>query len=198
MSSNYQTRKTLLTRLKDPNDNFSWEQFYNFYRDYVFVIVINMGVDESTAHDLVQEVFVKAWKALPKFNYSEGKGRFRGWIATIARNVVNNRFRKLKQNIPTDYYEKVEQAPSSTNVDADINAIVELEWKKFIVNKSLDRMRNDFSEKYLNAFTELVKGTDFSKVASDYDIPEPTLHTYKSRLQKRLYKEIKRLENEVD
>ncbi len=47
--------------------------------------------DRDAALDAAQETFVKAWKALPRF---EGKARFSTWLTRIAINQCRNELRK--------------------------------------------------------------------------------------------------------
>jgi len=47
--------------------------------------------DRDAALDAAQESFVKAWKALPRF---EGKARFSTWLTRIAINQCRNELRK--------------------------------------------------------------------------------------------------------
>jgi RNA polymerase sigma-70 factor (ECF subfamily) len=193
MNDNMQTRKTLLERVADPHDDLSWDEFYNFYKDYVFVIVVNMGVDRHNANDLVQEIFVKAWKALPDFDYSSRKGRFRSWIATITKNTVRTRFRDSSRRPQTD-----ELGEDLFRHEAQINKIIEVEWKKFVASKALETIKSEFSEKYIEAFIDLMHGMKVTDAAEKYGLKEPTLHVYKTRIQKRLCREIKRLNYELN
>ncbi len=49
------------------------------------------------AEDLVQEVFLKAWEALPSLRDPE---RFPGWLATIARNAARDHRRRRMDAVP--------------------------------------------------------------------------------------------------
>ncbi len=171
----------------------SWDEFYNYYKDYVYVIVVNMGVHQNITSDLVQEIFVKAWKALPDFDYSARKGRFRSWICTITKNTVRTYFRNSNRRPATDYVETIE-----ADENPDIDEIIEVEWKKFVVDKALENIRSEFSQKYLDAFMQLAKGRAIDEVAEEFDIPESTLYVYRTRIQKRLCREIKKLNYELD
>lgn len=48
------------------------------------------------AEDLTQEVFIKAWRALPNFR---GESKFTTWLHSIAINAFRNRRRKLHQQV---------------------------------------------------------------------------------------------------
>lgn len=56
-------------------------------------MIRNMIYQEADAWDLSQEVFIKAWHALPRF---EAKARFSTWLYRIAHNVVYDWTRKRK------------------------------------------------------------------------------------------------------
>ena len=56
-------------------------------------MIRNMIYQEADAWDLSQEVFIKAWNALPRF---EAKARFSTWLYRIAHNVVYDWTRKRK------------------------------------------------------------------------------------------------------
>ena len=54
----------------------------------------------SEASDIVQDVFIKVWKNLKKFNSK--KAQFKTWLFTIARNTVTDHLRKKKQVLFSD------------------------------------------------------------------------------------------------
>ena len=56
-------------------------------------MIRNMIHQEADAWDLAQEVFIKAWQALPRF---EAKARFSTWLYRIAHNVVYDWTRKRR------------------------------------------------------------------------------------------------------
>lgn len=63
------------------------------HRGRIFAMIRNMIHQEADAWDLSQEVFIKAWQALPRF---EAKARFTTWLYRIAHNVVYDFTRKRK------------------------------------------------------------------------------------------------------
>ncbi|MDJ0521420.1 MAG: sigma-70 family RNA polymerase sigma factor [Planctomycetota bacterium] len=57
----------------------------------IFRLACRLLGDRDAALDAAQETFVKAWKALPRF---EGKARFSTWLTRIAINQCRNELRK--------------------------------------------------------------------------------------------------------
>lgn len=63
------------------------------YRGKVYAMIVNMIHSEADAWDLAQDTFVKAWKALPRF---EARSKFYTWVYRIAHNVTYDWLRKKK------------------------------------------------------------------------------------------------------
>jgi len=91
--------------MDDPDDDFrlvlqaqhgdyrSYDALVTRHRGRIFAMIRNMIYQEADAWDLSQEVFIKAWNALPRF---EAKARFSTWLYRIAHNVVYDWTRKRK------------------------------------------------------------------------------------------------------
>jgi RNA polymerase sigma-70 factor (ECF subfamily) len=90
---------------EDPDDDFrlvaraqqgdlgAYDTLVTRHRGRIFAMIRNMIHQEADAWDLSQEVFIKAWNALPRF---EAKARFSTWLYRIAHNVVYDWTRKRK------------------------------------------------------------------------------------------------------
>lgn len=66
----------------------------------VYRFVFNLVQADSVAEDLTQDVFIKVWKNLKKYN---SKYSFRTWLFTIARNTVTDYLRKRKDLVFSDF-----------------------------------------------------------------------------------------------
>ncbi len=74
-------------------DLSSYDELVTRHRGKIFAMIRNMIHQEADAWDLSQEVFIKAWQALPRF---EAKAKFSTWLYRIAHNVVYDWTRKRK------------------------------------------------------------------------------------------------------
>ena len=74
-------------------DTKAFEILVTRHRGKVYAMVQNMIKNEADAWDLSQEVFLKVWKALPKF---ESRAKFSTWLYRITHNVVYDWLRKRK------------------------------------------------------------------------------------------------------
>jgi len=82
-----------LVALAQKGDTRAYDALVTRHRGRIFAMIRNMIHQEADAWDLSQEVFIKAWHALPRF---EAKARFSTWIYRIAHNVVYDWTRKRK------------------------------------------------------------------------------------------------------
>ncbi len=82
-----------LVALAQQGDMHAYDVLVTRHRGRIFAMIRNMIHQEADAWDLSQEVFIKAWHALPKF---EAKARFSTWIYRIAHTVVYDWARKRK------------------------------------------------------------------------------------------------------
>lgn len=82
-----------LVALAQGGDMRSYDALVTRHRGRIFAMIRNMIHQEADAWDLAQEVFIKAWQALPRF---EAKARFSTWLYRIAHNVVYDWARKRK------------------------------------------------------------------------------------------------------
>jgi RNA polymerase sigma-70 factor (ECF subfamily) len=76
----------------------SFASVYEREFDFVFRTVRRLGVAESAAEDVTQEVFVAVHKNLGAF---EGRSSIRTWLFGIARNVAYRHRRTLGRRIST-------------------------------------------------------------------------------------------------
>lgn len=89
------------------NDD-AYERLLRRYLRVIYNFVFRLTHNQEEASDLTQEVFIKVWQNLGKFNQEKN---FQTWIFTIARNVVIDHWRKLgRREIPLTNGEKIPDA----------------------------------------------------------------------------------------
>ena len=74
-------------------DTEAFDELVTRYRGKVYAMIVNMIHNDADAWDLAQDAFVKAWKALPRF---EARSNFYTWLYRIAHNVTYDWLRKKK------------------------------------------------------------------------------------------------------
>ncbi|MDA1052196.1 MAG: sigma-70 family RNA polymerase sigma factor [Planctomycetota bacterium] len=84
------TSRTLLMRVREPQDRLAWEEFVNRYAPKIFNWCRRYQLQESDAADVTQEVLVKLVRAMQDFQYDPARGSFRGWLKTVTANAVRD------------------------------------------------------------------------------------------------------------
>ena len=80
------------------------------YRGRIYAMILNMTGNDADAWDLSQDVFLKAWKALPRF---EARSQFFTWLYRIAHNVTYDWLRKRKIGPGTEFDDALGQTPAA-------------------------------------------------------------------------------------
>jgi RNA polymerase sigma-70 factor (ECF subfamily) len=83
-----------LVRRAIQGDEEAFSVLYNLYLDAIYrYIFVRIG-STNEAEDLTEDVFVRVWEALPKYQVSQHP--FKSWLYRIAHNLVVDYHRKHK------------------------------------------------------------------------------------------------------
>ncbi|MFJ8111283.1 sigma-70 family RNA polymerase sigma factor [Streptomyces sp. NPDC096132] len=118
--------------------------------------------DHAAAEDVVQETLIRAWKHPDAL--VNGKGSVRGWLLTVARNIITDRYR-AKAVRPTEVAESV----GTTPVERDhADAVVD----SMLVMEALDQLSPD----HRDVLEELYfQGRSVAEAAKTLGIPPGTV-----------------------
>src|SRR5436190_12553979 len=92
------TRDSLLSRLKNWDDQESWREFFDTYWQLIHRVARKAGLQEDEAQDVVQETILSVAKKMPSFKYDSAQGSFRGWLFQLTRWRIINQFRKRRRS----------------------------------------------------------------------------------------------------
>ncbi|CAN5369343.1 RNA polymerase sigma factor RpoE [soil metagenome] len=90
----------MLVERSQSGDLAAFDALVTRYRGKVYAMIVNMVRNDADAWDLAQDVFLKAWKALPKF---EARSSFFTWIYRITYNVTCDFVRRRKVTGSTEF-----------------------------------------------------------------------------------------------
>lgn len=77
-------------------DAEAFGELVGLYQNKVFHLAFGFTHDRAAADDLAQEIFLKAYLALPGFR---GKAEFSTWLYRLAINHIKDYLRKMKRKI---------------------------------------------------------------------------------------------------
>jgi RNA polymerase sigma-70 factor, ECF subfamily len=85
-----QWEENLVARARG-GDAAAFEELYVAHRDAVYTLCLSLCGDREEAQDLLQESFVRAYRALPRFR---GEAQFLTWVHRIAVNLFRSSLRR--------------------------------------------------------------------------------------------------------
>jgi RNA polymerase sigma-70 factor (ECF subfamily) len=81
-------------------DRAAFRQLFELHRDRVWTIALHFTGNETAAHDIAQQVFLKLFVALPKFRQ---EARFATWLYRLVANVCLDEQRKTRRWLSFDF-----------------------------------------------------------------------------------------------
>ena len=189
------TRETLILRLRDQQDEASWREFDRLYRRYIAAVLRHAGVPESLLDDLIQDILLKMWKALPKFEYDSERGRFRAWLNTVTLNTMRSHFKKerrLRDSLDTDQQASLELFMAA-ETPPEVERVAEEEWRKHIGRLAWENVMPELSDKVREVYQGILQGREAEAIAEDLGIERNTVYVYRKRAEQRLAREVSAL-----
>ena len=190
----YVTSHTLLSRALDNKDPNAWEQFAERYQNYIFKLLINLGL-KNELEDVAQEIMLVLWKKLD--TYDRERSKFRTWMASVVHFTAMNSIRKnsRKDKVFASY-----DADSLNNFpdEESFMATAEDEWKDFIVDKALENIQSEFRGRAIEVFKLSLLGTEAQEISEQLGLAIATIYSFKKRVKKRLMQEIYFLQKDME
>lgn len=183
------TPRTLLDRLRHPHSSEDqardWSRFVDLYAPLLYTWALRQTRDEADAADLVQEVFLRLLRELPKFRYDPQKS-FRAWLYTIVRHCWVDRQRRQAPVVGLEH--AIQEM--SDGVDP-AHMLAEEEEQHFLIRRALELMERDFQPTSWHAcWATVVEGRPAADVARELKITPAAVYAATARVLRRLREEM--------
>jgi len=199
------TRKSLIARLDNWEDQRTWDEFYKTYWRLIYAVGIKSGLRSEEAFDVVQETILSIAKQSKKNLYDPKQGSFKTWLMNMTRWRINDQFRKRKKDTAmasagweddrkTDVIDRFEDPKGDL-----LDRLWDTEWKKNLADAALERVKAQVSPRQYQIFDYyVVKQWDAKKVQEKLSVSMAQVYLAKHRVGVVLKKELKKLEDESD
>jgi RNA polymerase sigma-70 factor (ECF subfamily) len=196
-----QTKRTLLSRLRNLDDQESWRSFFDIYWQLLYNVARKSGLDDASAQDVVQETVIGVAKAIPGFKYDPSRGSFKQWLLRIVQRRIIDQFRRAyrqppRADISLELLEDNEALAGALIDDhgGRIEAAWDHEWERTVFDAALATVRQSVHPKHFQVFDYCVlKGWGASKVANTLGLSTAQVYLAKHRVgqaMKRAVREI--------
>lgn len=187
-----ETRPSLLLRLRDAGDQQAWSEFLEIYQPLIQRLIRQRGLQEADACEVTQEVFIAVSGAIGRWETNASRGSFRGWLATIARNLVVNflirQTRHPRGTGDSDFARWLDDVPAA---DCGESQLFDLERRRQVFLWATGEIESEFRPDTWRAFWETsVTGRAVSEVASDLKMSAGAVYVARSRVMKRLREKV--------
>lgn len=93
------TRRSLLSRIKDPGDQQSWRDFYDTYHGLIRSAALRAGLASDQAEDVIQDTLITVSRTINRFNTDPARGSFKSWLFMVTRSRIED-FRRKHRRAP--------------------------------------------------------------------------------------------------
>ncbi|MEY2411260.1 MAG: hypothetical protein QOF48_3930 [Verrucomicrobiota bacterium] len=198
MDDLFPTRKSLLGRLKNWDDNESWRDFFLTYWKFIYGVALKAGLNDTESQEVVQETIIYVSRKMPGFNYDSARGSFKAWLTKLTRWRIADQFRKrdgaVVAFLPTgpDEPDPFLNLPDPASLKP---SEIDEEWDRNLVEAAIQRVKDRVKPVQFQMFDLYVmKKWPIKEVTAALGVNFGKVYLAKHRLSILLREEIRKLE----
>jgi len=146
------TQSSMLHRLRDGSDSVAWRDFHDRYWRAIHFYARQGGCSDQTAEEIVQEVLLAVFEKRRVFQYDPARGRFRGWLKTVVRNLVSKRRRRPDERVRGRGEDPEKAALEQEADDPQPDEVWEAAFERSLLLVLIDQVRRETSARTFQAF----------------------------------------------
>jgi len=222
-----QTRWSLIGRLKNLDDQQSWQDFFDAYWKLIYSVALKAGLNDSEAQEVVQETVISVAKKMPEFKADPAAGSFKSWLLTLTRWRITDQLRRRKNvgqpsrlsgsgkveigmetgKIPVLHpvVPHSDDTARTSTVDRipdpaglNLDAVWSDEWEKNLLEAAAERVKRQVDPEQYQLFDfHVLKQWPAKKVARKLGVSLGKVYFAKYKISKLMKKEVKKLERQL-
>jgi RNA polymerase sigma-70 factor (ECF subfamily) len=160
------TRRSLLSRIKNPEDHRSWRDFHDTYHELIRSIALRAGLSATDADDVVQDTLLTVSRTIQNFNTDPGRGSFKGWLYHVTRSRVADHFRR-QARAPMLLADAAPEGPATSTAtaqpenrlpdtapppDEHLDRAWEEAWHRNLLNNALEALKRQVKAHHFQMF----------------------------------------------
>jgi RNA polymerase sigma-70 factor (ECF subfamily) len=114
------TRRSLISRLRNLEDRDSWQDFFDTYWKLIYSVARKAGLTESEAEEVVQETTATVARCIQDYQYDRKRCSFKNWLLHKTRWRIIDQVRKR----PPAFVERFAPATDTSRTPAIFTELV--------------------------------------------------------------------------
>lgn len=196
------TRRSLVERLGNPDDQASWQTFFDAYGGLLYRVARAAGLTDAEAQEAVQETVITVARKVGGLRYDPAVGSFKGWLLQTARWRIADQFRLRRRHERQDPPPEPDDGPRTALIDRvpdpggpDLEAAWDAEWRRSLLTAALKKLRSQVDPRQFQIFDCYVtKGWPALRVARELGVSLAQVYVVKHRVGSQLQKIVAGLE----
>lgn len=196
------TRQSLLSRLRDCEDQAGWREFFDSYWRLIYNVARKAGLADAESQDVVQNTFIYLSRRMPRFRYDPARGSFKSWLRVVTRSRISV-FRRgqkaelFREAFPGANDDAIEEIPDPA-ADA-LDEVWQREWEENLFQTALRRVRAKVSSQQLLIFRLATQGElPLGQLAKKLGVNVAQVYLARHRVGRLFKIELERLRRETE
>jgi RNA polymerase sigma-70 factor (ECF subfamily) len=201
------TRQSLLSRLRDWQDQEGWREFFDTYWRLIYKVARKSGLGDFEAQEVVQATFIYLSRRMPRFRYEPARGSFKSWLRVVTRSRISVYRRSemagdnlIREPLPGDRGANASELEELPDPSADaLDEVWQREWEENLLSTAYRRIRSRVSAQQLLIFRLATPGDlPLTQVAKKLGVTLAQVYLARHRIGRLLRTEVQRLRRESE
>jgi RNA polymerase sigma-70 factor (ECF subfamily) len=198
------TRASLIGRLKNWDDQTSWQEFDRTYHRLIIAFALTQGLNQQEAEDVAQNTLLAVAKGIGEFEYDPARSSFKNWLLTVTRHRIADHCRRrpkaahalAQRSDDTTRTSTVARLPDPNN--AALEALWDEEWRRTLTEQAMERLKPTVSAQHFQIFyLSVVKEQPATEVAAGLGVSVARVYVVRHRLARRFKKIVAAIQKEL-
>ena len=180
-----ETRKSLIVRLRNAQDELDWREFVCVYEGFLNQLVRRQGVPERHVPDVMQQILMAIARSIDGWTDDGRKGSFRRWVSTVSRNIVIRFMSRERAQAG---------AVGGSDLLAVLNNVADKpdsqhaqQYEHELIVWAAEQVRREFQETSWRAFrATIIGGRAVDDVARELGVSPGSIYMSRSRIMARI------------
>lgn len=192
------TRRSLLSRLKNCDDNESWRDFFETYWRLIYDVARKAGFSDAESQDIVQDTVISVSRQIQDLRYDSEKGQFKNWLRLITRRRIADQWRKKYREPEVESATKGSmKAVENVASHPELDSIWEAEWERKLMTLALERVKRQVKPEHFQIFDLCtLQEWPMAQVSKALGVSMSLIYVTRHRIGRLLKKELRVVERE--